>query len=38
MMHATLQPGARLHLPWPSDFNAIVADPAGNLVEAVAPE
>ena len=23
MVHATLQPGARLHLPWRSDFNAL---------------
>jgi redox-sensitive bicupin YhaK (pirin superfamily) len=23
MIHATLQPGARLQLPWPSDFNAM---------------
>ena len=23
MVHATLQPGARLHLPWRADFNAL---------------
>lgn len=29
MLHATLQPGARLRLPWRADFNALVYDLAG---------
>ena len=30
MAHATLSPGARLHLPWRRDFNALVYVLAGN--------
>ncbi|MQA01061.1 MAG: pirin family protein [Dehalococcoidia bacterium] len=30
MMHATLQPGARLQLPWPLDFNALAYVLNGN--------
>jgi quercetin 2,3-dioxygenase len=29
MVHATLEPGARLRLPWRADFNALVYDLAG---------
>jgi quercetin 2,3-dioxygenase len=29
MVHATLEPGARLRLPWRTDFNALVYDLAG---------
>ena len=30
LLHATLQPGAQLHLPWRSDFNALVYVLAGS--------
>src|SRR5256884_4654851 len=36
MVHATLSPGARLRMPWPADFNALVYVLAGR--GAVGPE
>jgi redox-sensitive bicupin YhaK (pirin superfamily) len=30
MVHATVAPGARLHLPWPVEFNALVYVLAGD--------
>ena len=30
LVHATVSPGARLHMPWPADFNALAYVLAGN--------